>query len=174
MLAHPIYLVRHFLGEVEVRDVQVSKIGGYPWMKSDELCATFGVGNKFGRAYLSFNACRDAIFVNLYGEEAILRLEIINSTVNILPKRKASRFSKGFDSLRQAAQLTSSTIKNVAKIVSGRWSTGHDTYIKLFTESLSGNKEIPVSVEEGLKVVKALEETCRIIDKAEKNRKNTT
>lgn len=173
MLAHPIYLMRHFLGDVKVRDVQVSKIGGYPWMKSDELCATFGVGNKFGRAYVSFNACRDAIFVNLYGEEAILRLEIINATVNVLPRRKASRFSKGFDSLRQAAQLTRSTVKNAAKIISGRWSTGHDMYIKLFTESLSGNSEIPVSVEEGLKVVKTLEETCRIIDRAEKRRKNT-
>jgi len=174
MLAHPIYLMRHFLGDVKVRDVQVSKIGGYPWMKSDELCATFGVGNKFGRAYVSFNACRDAIFVNLYGKEAILRLEIINATVNFLPRREASRLSKGFDSLRQAAQLTSSTVKNAAKIVFGRWSTGHDTYIKLFAESMYGNREIPVSVEEGLKVVKTLEETCRIIDRAEKRRKNTT
>jgi len=174
MLAHPIYLTRHFLGDVKIRDVQVSKIGGHPWMKSDELCATFGAGNKFGRAYVSFNSSRDAIFVNLYGEEGIIRLEIINATVNVLPRREASRFGKGFDSLRQAAQLTSSTVKNAAKILFGRWSTGHDTYIKLFTESLSGNREIPVSVEEGLKVVKTLEETCSIIDRSEKNRKNTT
>jgi len=39
---------------------------------------------------------------------------------------------------------------------------------------LSGKREIPVSVEEGLRVVKTLEETCKIIDRAEKNRKNIT
>ena len=174
MLAHPIYLIRHFLGEINVGDVQVSKIGDYPWMKSDELCATFKVGNKFGRAYASFNAPRDAIFINLYGDEAILKLEIIDATVNVLPRRKNSRFSKGFDSLRQAAQLTKSTVNNVVKIVFGRWLSGHDMYIKLFAESLVKDSEPPVTVEEGLKVVRTLEEMCGMIERAEKRHQNIT
>lgn len=126
MLAHPIYLIRAFLGECEIRDVQTAKIGGYPWMKYDELCASFKAGDKIGRAYASFDAPRDAIFISLYGREALLRLDIINSTINVLPRRKTTRFGKGFDSVRQATQLTTSTFKNIAAIVSGRWLSGHD------------------------------------------------
>jgi len=174
MLAHPIYLVRHFLGEIKVGALHVSKIGDYPWMTSDELCATFEVGNKFGRVYASFNAPRDAIFVELYGREAILKIEVINATVNVLPSRKVSRFSKGADSLRQATQLAGSTFKNAAKIVSGRWLDGHEMYISRFAESLVKGTEPPVTVEEGLKVVKTLEDMCRIIESAEKRRQETT
>jgi predicted dehydrogenase len=168
MLAHPIYLMRHFLGGVEVCEVQVSKIGDYPWMKHDELCATFKAGNKLGRAYASFNSSRDAIFISIYGREAILKLELINSTVNFLPKREATRFSKGFDSLKQATQLFKSTTGNIVKVAFGRWRSGHDTYIKLFAESLIMNQKPLVTVEDGLEVVKALERLCGIIEEAEK------
>jgi len=169
MLAHPIYLLRHFLGEVEVGDVYVSKVGDYAWMKSDEFYATFRVGNKLGRAYASFNAPRDAIFINLYGKEAILKLDIINATINFLPRRKTSRFNKGSDSLRQATQLIKSTAKNAAKIAFGRWLSGHEMCIKLFAYSLLSDSEPPVTVEDGLTVVKTLEKMCDMIEKAEKN-----
>lgn len=166
MLAHPIYLIRHFLGEVEIGNVQVSKIGEYGWMQSDELCATLKAGNKFGRVYVSFNAPREAIHINLCGGEAILKLDIINATVNMLPKRETGRFSKGFDSFRQAAQLIKSTAKNIAKIASGRWLSGHEMCINLFAQSLSSNSEIPVTVEDGYNVVKSLEEMCNRIEMA--------
>ena len=169
MLAHPIYLLRRFLGEVEVGDVYVSKVGEYAWMKSDEFFATFKVGNKLGRAYASFNAPRDAIFINLYGREAILKLDIINATLNILPRRKTSRYNKGFDSMRQATQLTRSTVKNAARIAFGRWLSGHEMCIKLFAQSLINDSEPPVTVESGCIVVKTLEEICERIEIAERN-----
>jgi predicted dehydrogenase len=166
MLAHPIYLIRRFLGEVDVRTVQVAKIGSYPWMKYDELCAYFKVGERCGRAYASFNAPRDAIFINLYGTEAFLRIDLINMTMSLLPKRKTTRFSKGLDSLRQAAQLTTSTVKNAARIASGRWLSGHDLYVQLFVKSLVNGVEPPVTVEEGLATVRILEQMCEIIERA--------
>jgi len=149
-------------------DVHVSKVGEYAWMKSDELYATFKAGKKLGRAYASFNAPRNAIFVSLYGIEAILKLDIINATVILLPKRKTSRFGKGFDSLRQATQLTKSTLKNIARIASRRWLSGHEMYIKLFAQSLFSDSESPVTAEDGYKVVKTLEEACKRIETAEK------
>jgi predicted dehydrogenase len=173
MLAHPIYLVRNFLGEFKIGDVHVSKVGDYPWMKSDELCATFEAENKFGRVYVSFNAPRDAIFVDLYGQKGILKIDIINATINYLPARKTSRFGKGADSLRQAGQLVGSTFKNVLKIASGRWLDGHELYIERFVQNLIESKEPPISVKEGLEVVKTLEDMCRIIEKLEKYQKST-
>lgn len=171
MLAHPIYLIRHFFGDITAVDVQVSKIGAYPWMKSDELCATFKAGSKFGRAYASFNAPRDAIFVSLYGKEAVLKLEIINATINVLPRRKG-RLGKGTDSLRQAMQLTRSTFKNSASVIFRRWLSGHDLYIELFAESLVHDDKPPVTAEDGLEVVKTLEGTCAMIERREKTFRN--
>lgn len=169
MLAHPIYLIRHFLGgEPQVINVSVSKIGDYGWMKSDELYAAFQVGKKLGRTSASFNAPRDAIFVNLYGTEAILRSDVVNATINLLPRRRTSRFNKGFDSLRQASQLAKSTAKNILSVASGRWLSGHDQYIKMFANSLLNDAKLPVSAEDGYEVVKVLEETCKEIEMSEK------
>lgn len=82
-----------------------------------------------GRVYASFNSSRDAIFMSLYGRDGILKLDIINSVVTFLPKRVTSRFSKGYDSVRQAGQLIKYTIKNSAVIASGKWLSGHQKYI---------------------------------------------
>ena len=169
MLAHPIYLIRHSLGEVKVDDVQVSKVSSYPWMRSDELFATLKVGNKLGRVYASFNSSRDAIYISLYGKEGIIKMDLINSILTFLPRRKTSRFSKGSDSLKQAWQIVKWTWKDVVKVASKRWMTGHDICIKLFAESLINNKEPPISVIDGLAVVKTLEEMCmRIVELEER------
>jgi predicted dehydrogenase len=170
MLAHPIYLTRHFLGKIEEVDVSVAKMGSYPWMISDELCATFSTSNKVGRAYASFNAPRTSIFVNLYGKKAVLSLELINATVNLLSARTESRFGKASDSLRQARQLTGSTIRSAARIAFGKWLSGHDTYIKLFVEGLNDGRKPPATVEEGLEVVRTLEVMCGKITETESAR----
>ena len=168
MLAHPIYLLRHFLGEIEVSDVQVSKIGTYSWMQSDELSASFRAGEKLGRAYASFNAPRDAIFISLFGKQAILKLDIINATISLLSRRKTSRFSKGSDTLKQSSQLMGALLRNAGKVVSGRWWSGHDMCIRLFTESLINDREPPATVEEGLAAIRTLEEMCKRIENVRK------
>jgi len=174
MLAHPIYLVRHFLkGEPLICDIQVSKIGDYPWMKSDELCAILKVNEKLGMAYASFNSSRDAVYINLYGTKGIIKIDLINSILTFMPKMKINRFSKGFDSLRQAGQIFKCTVKNMSKIISKRWMTGHDMYIKLFAESIINDDEPPVSVIDGLAVTKTLEEACLRIEQLERASENS-
>jgi len=169
MLAHPIYLVRHFLkGEVKLANLEVSKVGSYPWIKSDELYAAFKVGYKSGRVYASLNSSRDAIYISLYGRESIIKLEVVNSILTFLPRRKTSRFSKGSDSLKQAWQIVKYTGENVMKVVSKTWMSGTERCIKLFSESLMENNEPLVSVNDGLSVVKTLEEMCAKIAELEK------
>jgi predicted dehydrogenase len=168
MLAHPIYLLRDFLqGEVNCTYIEASKAGGYPWMKSDELCATFRVGGKLGRAYASFVSSRDAIYVSLYCTRGILKLDIINSTLNVFPARMTSRLSRGYDSLRQASQLLKWTAINAGKVASRNWYSGHDMYIKLYAESLLANRSPPVTVEDGVEVTRTLEHMCKRIEELE-------
>jgi predicted dehydrogenase len=169
MLAHPIYLLSHFLGKVEVEHVDVSKYGEYSWMRSDELCAIFRAGNKLGRVYATFNAPHDAIFISLYGTEGILKLDIVNATVVFTPRRVTSRFNKGLDSLRQAGQLLRSTTEDVVKIASKRWECGHELCIRLFAQSLETNSDPPFTVKDGYEVVKMLEVLCDKIELAEKD-----
>jgi len=169
MLAHPIYLCRHFLrGEIELCDVNVSKVGEYPWMRSDELCATFKVGDKLGRVYASFNSPRDAILLSLHGRSAIIELDIVNATITLLPKRERKTLSKGLDSVSQAVQLMRSTFKNAAKVTSGRWLSGHEMCIRLFAQNLLSDHRLPVSAEEGLTVIRSLEPLCKRIEIKEK------
>jgi predicted dehydrogenase len=171
MLPHPIYLVRRLLGsKVSLESLQVSKVGDYDWVKSDELCATYGVGDAFGRVYASFNSPRDAIFVNIYGKKAYLKTDIINSTSVLYTERENKRWSKGFDSLKQAGQITSSTVDSVVKITTGTWDSGVDSIIKAYYDAVKNDGEPPVSVDEGLEVTKILEEMTSAIDKAEKER----
>lgn len=171
MLAHPIYLIRHFLGgEETIEDIQVAKLGDYPWMKSDELTAVFKVGEKVGRAYASFNAPRNSIYVSLYGKKAILKIDIINATVLKLDKRGVAALDLGSDNIGQAFQIFGATVRNAGVRIAQRWLSGHDNYIRLFANSLLKGGPPPVSVEEGMKVVKSVEKACKLIEKAEMER----
>jgi len=168
MLAHPIYLIRHFLGgEETIEDIQVAKLGDYPWMKSDELTALFKVGKKVGRAYASFNAPRNSIYVSVYGKKAILKIDIINATMLKLDSRGVAAWDLGSDTIGQALKIFGSTVRNASVRIAQRWLSGHDNYIRLFAESLLTGGPPPVSVEEGMKVVKSVEKACELIEKAE-------
>jgi len=169
MLIHPIYLLRCFLGEVAVENVRVSKIGRYPWVKNDELLVTFRAGKKLAGTYASLNAPRNSIFIDLFGREGILRLDIINATINVLPSARLDRLNKATDSLRQAFQLSTSTFKNVFKILSRQWFDGHEMCMRLFAESLVDEEEPPVTLEEAYEVVKVLEDAYKLIE-ADKKR----
>jgi predicted dehydrogenase len=173
MIAHPLYLLRHFLGEVQITNLQVSKIGELEWMKSDELIMSVMSDKKFGSAYVSFNSPRKAIYINIYGKEALLTLDVINAISTILPAKPANRFGKGIDSLRQATQLITDTGKNVSKIAFNKWWSGHEMFLKLFAESILNKTEPPVTVHDGYVVMKALDEACKLIEK-EQEKDNST
>lgn len=166
MLIHPIYLLRCFLGEVEVEYIRGSKVGEYPWMKYDELFAAFRAGKKLAGTYASFNSPRYSIFIDLFGLEGIVRLDIITATISVLPRSKLSRLDKAVDSFRQAFQLSASTTKNVLKLLSKRWFDGHEMCIRLFAESLMNDTKPPVTVQEGYEVVKILEDASKRIEAA--------
>jgi predicted dehydrogenase len=158
MLIHPIYLLRFFLGEIQVKSVEVSKVGEYPWMKHDEFFATFKTEKELAGTYISFNAPRNAIYIDLFGQRGVIRLDIVTATLNLLPRLAMNRLNKALDATRQSMQLLSSTFRNALTVLSNRWFDGHETCIRLFAESLVKEKEPPVTVQEGYEVVKVLED----------------
>ncbi len=164
MLVHPIYLLRNFIGDIRVESVVTSKAGNYPWMKQDELIATFTAGNKLAGTYVSFNAPRNAIYVSLFGTKGVLKVDIITATLQVLPRLSLNRYGKALDAIKQGAQLSKSTFKNALRVVSKQWFDGHEKCIRLFAKSISENTEVPVTVKEGYEVARILESMCKRIE----------
>jgi len=167
MLTHPIYLVKEFLGDVKLENLHVSKIGPFPWMKSDELVATLSGGDKYGSFYATFNSPRQAIILNLYGEKALLSIDMINGLTSILPPRQVGKLSVGLDSLRQSSQILASTLSNVGKVATGNWMTGHDLYIQQYAKALQEGTPAPVSIQEGYEVIKILDQMIKELESQE-------
>jgi predicted dehydrogenase len=164
MLIHPIYLLQHFLGKISLQDLNVSKLGAYPWMKHDELVASFRAAQKFASIYVSFSAPRNSIYISLFGRLGIVKLDIIAATLNVLHSSQMGRFEKVADSIRQAYQLSSSTFGGALKVLSGRWFDGHEMCIRLFAQSAVREKDPPVTVEEGYAAVRVLEDVYHRIE----------
>jgi predicted dehydrogenase len=173
MIPHPIYLIRHFLGQnMSIESVHTTKVGDYSWMKSDELVSFLKVGDNFGRVYASFNSPRDTVFIRIFGDKAYLQADIIASTLTVHSRRENERYSKGMDSLKQAGQIIGSTINNATRIATRTWDSGVDMIIKMFADSIFKDESPPVTVEEGLETTKILEKMAHLIDETEKKRVN--
>lgn len=170
MLAHPIYVLQHFLGHLQLETVSTAKMGDYTWMPSDELHMIFRSGKRFGTTYASFNSPRQTVLVSIYGKEAILRIELIAATITKLSHLEINNFTIGSDILRQAYQLMASTVKNAGRMIFRRWISGHDAYIRFFVDSVINNKEPPVTMEDAYEVVRVLEEVCKKISNIKRER----
>lgn len=163
MLAHPIYLLRDFLGPIKVENLSVAKMGPHPWVPWDELHIVFKCGNKLGTTYASFNSPRLVKTMDLYGTERILRVDTCSHTLLESAHILETPSSLALDVLRQVLQLSTSLVKNVGRFALGRWVCGHETYIRLFVKSLTEDVEPPVTLEEAYEVVRTIEEVCRRI-----------
>jgi len=163
MLAHPIYLLRYFLGnDLKVKSVEAYKLSSYPWVRNDELYLLLESRGKLGRIYVSFNSPREAIYITIIGDKGIVEAEVITGTIVKLNHLHApSRYDKGKSVIKQVNQMISSLLINAAKVLSHRWITGHQGYIRSFAESLTSGKDPPIPIEETLKDVEILEEICK-------------
>ena len=166
MLAHPIYLLSHFLGDLELENVEAFKIGHHPWVPYDELHVTLQADQRLGTIYVSFNCPRDAVFLTIYGRKSIIKVDLINPALTELSPLRwyDGLFSKSRDLVRQAYQLLISTAKNTTKKIFKRWRYGHETYMRLFIDSVLGEREPPVSVQEAYKTTEVLEEICKRLE----------
>ncbi len=170
ILPHPIYLIQEFIGNLEVVNVSISKVGKYAWMPCDELSAIFKAGKKLGVAHISFNSPRSFLNLNVIGREAILRVNPSMGILIKLPRISEGRFSKGFDAFRQAYQIMVSTTANAAKMAFGQWKSEHEIFIRRFVNSIIHDIDQPVTVESAFEVVRVLEELCLRIDRLTKKK----
>ncbi|MCS7109373.1 MAG: Gfo/Idh/MocA family oxidoreductase, partial [Candidatus Micrarchaeota archaeon] len=156
-LIHPVYLLHILLGNLNLRDVYVTKRGDYGWVKYDELYATFNSDDgKVGSIYISFNSPRETSFptIRIYGKNLLLNFDGSNSTLTIQKYSVQSKAVRVKDSLHVSAQALYSTLKNVFKVLTNKWRSGHEVLFTLFVASLTKNSKIPYTPEEAFEATK--------------------
>ena len=164
VLPHPIYILQAFLSALRVKSTVARKVGAYPWVPFDELYVVLQGNNGMGAAYLSFNAPRYGIFIEVYGSKKILRIDLVGQTIWEVKRKEAKRFSKGTENLRLASNITSSTLRSAISVSSHRWRSGHETYIRAFVDSIVRGVDPPVSLEEAAENVRLIEQIVAAID----------
>jgi len=153
-LPHPLYIIRTILGDVEVRHIEGSKLGDYPWMPIDELRVLLkDRKERMATIYISFNAPRPETTLSIIGNKGYLQANLSN---NILIKKRYREIKIApviLDNLKTMTDVTFSFLCIASAILTGSYRGMHTEFMKKFAHSIINNTDPPVSAEEALKVV---------------------
>jgi predicted dehydrogenase len=165
-LPHPIYVAQSVVGELEVDRVLAAKRGRYPWMRFDELNVLLhGRNGKWADIYLSFNAPRNVIAVEVYGTRKILRMDLVNEVLIELGNRSIGKIASGKDILVQSNNLLLSTVKNTVHFLTFRtMEYPLRSLYSTFAASLTSGNEPPVTPRIAFETVAITEQVCKSID----------
>ena len=163
MLPHPIYLLQSFLGDdLRLEGVPfVDKRGTFAWLPHDELQLSLRGAKGSGHVYVSFNAPRPTILVNVYGSEKILRIDILNQTLLDFGPSKLDKKDLALDSLSMSSRLASGTLANVFRFAgreSGTYSI--ENIYRDFVRCIRHNTQPRVTPQMAYNTVKIVEQIC--------------
>lgn len=162
MLTHPVYFLQSFLGDnLTVGQVLSYKSGDYSWMPHDELHVTLQNGVCPGQIYVSFNAPRPAIEVNVYGSKKILNIDVLNQTIIEHGPRSLSKVDSFKDSLGTSYKISSSVLKNgIEYLMQQRGEFSFRYVYTSFEKSIRENIEPLVTPMMASNTVRLVEEIC--------------
>lgn len=171
ILAHPIYLEREFLGDLDPTAVYTKKFSSYDWIRSDELRVVLDGKKGLGTITVSLNAPRNEALMDIYGTRMNLHLGLWTATmikdkptsVASFPTTKDS-FSLGADILSRVSQDVGGMLRNTLKLISRKAHSGHYFLIPNFVKHILNNEKLLVTARDGLEVVRVLEKICNEID----------
>ncbi|MDO9333405.1 MAG: Gfo/Idh/MocA family oxidoreductase [Dehalococcoidales bacterium] len=163
---HEVYLLQHFLGQLQVDSVWTTKIGAQSWIPYDGLHTTFSAGKRFGSISVAYNSSRPDFKVVIYGQRCNVKYE--NFGLTVLPPLGKGAYNFGVDALRQNSQQMISTAIGGYNAWRGVWKS-HEIYFRSFIESIINNSELPLSLEEAYK---ATETYLLVLQRAESLKKS--
>lgn len=156
-LPHPVYLLRHFLGPLQVEDViATKKLNNHPWMAYDELEVILTAGPKLGRIRISYHRTSGNM-LRIYTKEDLLVIRGHNQLVKF---SKWGKLGEDGEVVRWIYNFVASLAKRAPETILWRRKTTHDNCIRLFAESIVSNIDPPVTIEEAYETVKIVEQIC--------------
>jgi predicted dehydrogenase len=154
-LPHPLYLMREFLGDLELLSVYKDKCGNVSHLPVDEVQILVKGTNGLGTIISSCNY-PSLWQVDIFGSKKCLHANLNNSYVIVCEGK--SKAGKGIaslyarENLSRSFQIISSTLAMGMKFFVGRYQ-GHTILINHFVESIRNKTSSPVTAEDGRDVV---------------------
>jgi predicted dehydrogenase len=163
LLAHPVYLLQAILGNnLNVMKVLPEKRGSLRWMPYDELYVTLRSNTGVGQIYVSFNAPRPGIFIDIYGTRRILRVDLLNQNLISLGHRTVNKIDSAMDSLTVSGKLLFSTIGNTLEyFYRERGQNALQSTYRSLVDSILNDSEPAVTPQTAYHTVRIVEEICR-------------
>ena len=155
---HPVYLQMEFLKTLRVVSALSKKTGSDLPTPSDELRVLFD--GESGQGSLSISVCANPylVFLNIYGTDMSIHVDIINNTLVKFKRSGLGKISKALVNIDHSLQLLSKTITNTIGTLQGRRTLGHGILIEKFYESLRKGTDPPVTGEDGRAAVAVLDQ----------------
>jgi predicted dehydrogenase len=160
---HPSYLSMAFVGDVTLVNAIAKKKSDVEWVNADELVVLLNGERGMASFNTSYNSPRDSIIINIFGTKGFI---FIDHMAQVLIRRWPRSINiKGFlmDRVDLVLPVLTSAVFNGAYRFVGkvRNRSGHEKIIHTFIESMQNDTEPPVNGEEGLKVVRLLDDIWR-------------
>jgi len=152
-LAHPLYLTREFLGDVEPVVVHTNKIGHLEHLPFDEVQIALEGKNSVGTIISSCNWL-PLLTIDVFGTKMNLRGDLYNAIVLQLRERD-SLVSRALENLNQSFQILAGLTSNGIKVILGQHG-GHRLLINEFIQSVQNGAEPPVTAQDGREVVRVM------------------
>lgn len=167
MLPHPIYVLQSILGDnLRTTKTLVSKRGTLPWLPNDELYSILESEKAIASLYISLNATRPLINVEVYGTRKILKIDLTRQMVLQSGSSNMSNFYIGKDSLLEASKLLFMTARNALRYSFRNHGDVSIAY-KMFSESIEKGSDPLVTPEMAYNTVRIVEDICKEFDKSE-------
>jgi predicted dehydrogenase len=162
-LPHAIYLLRQFLGELELTSLDLLKLSAREWMKYDELQVSLGSREGQGKIRASLNSPHHRYIMDIYGETSAVRVDLYTRDVFPLRGNNMPFAAK----IAEATKQASAAIANLRVATSyhvGRKHSPHEINMRLFVDSVLKGKAPPISLDEMQVLVKTQEQITELID----------
>lgn len=160
-MAHPLYVMLPYTGKPEEIVVMEKSHGELPQNISDELRMLVRGKKCLGTVVFSFAAKPHLHFLRIYGSKMIINVDFNTMTITSHSESNLPKAAqKATYNLGESRQLFSSTVSNVWNFGRGKLKPyqGMQSLIHQFYDSINGKSEVPVSREDALMVVEAMDE----------------
>jgi predicted dehydrogenase len=158
---HPVYLLLAFLDPPKSLFAVAQKTGRVPTSFADELRVLVSSDNGLGCFMVSLSIQPFMKYVNLYGTEGSIRVNLSTNSLTVARNRDLPRaIARGMLGVDEAGQLVRGTMANAYEVARGRLRPypGMGALIKEFYRSIEHGRPSPVDGEAGREVVKILDQ----------------
>jgi len=155
---HVVYVSLAFLNNVTNVDIYAKNFLEHPWAPFDEFRIELEGRKAMSSITLSYASNRQVTYVDLYGTDGVLHLDIQNM---LLVRHRGKESMKYIDlarySLSSACQILGGVAANALTVTSRRVKLGHDVVIDGIIDSILNNHQPPVTAEEGRETTRVME-----------------